>query len=179
MDSPTANFHGLYRDILLGPNGQLLDDRGWQRNTIVDSCRVLLAGFITNDTNTPTAGIQYLAVGRGLESWDSEGAPASDPTTTLGLQDPSPVQIPITELDVDYLDTNDEIVAQPTPRIQIKVTLAAGFPPPVSPAQSYPLREFGLFGRFNNNDFMINSIRHPVIRKDINASLIRLVRLYF
>ena len=89
------------------------------------------------------------------------------------------MQILVAQLDLDYLDINDEIVAQPTNRLQIKATLPAGFPPPVPPATSYPLREFGLFGRFNHTDFMINSIRHPVIHKDINASLIRLVRLYF
>ncbi len=145
-------------------------------NTIVDRCRVLLAGFVTNET---TGGIQYLAVGRGLDRWDKNGIPATDPATTVGLQDGSPVRIPVDHLDLNYLDGNDEIVAQPTSRVQIKATLLAGVPRPTPPATSYPLREFGLFGRFGTTDFMINSIRHPVIHKDINASLIRLVRLYF
>ena len=176
MDYPTANVYGAYRDTLIGADGQVLEDRGWRRNTIVDQCRVLLAGFITNET---TAGIQYLAVGRGLDIWDENGIPAADPATTLGLQDPSPVRIPVGQLEVDYLDDNDEIVAQPTPRIQLKATLAAGFPAPAPPENVYPLREFGLFGRFDNHDFMINSIRHPIIPKDVNTALIRVVRLYF
>ncbi len=176
MDYATASLYGVYRDILVNSDGQVLEDRGWVRNTIVDQCRVLLAGFVSNET---TGGIQYLAVGRGLDRWDSDDIPATDPATTVGLQDGTPVQIPVDQLYLDYLDVNDEIVAHPTNRVQIKAILPAGFPPPTPPATSYPLREFGLFGRFYHTDFMINSIRHPVIHKDINASLIRLVRLYF
>jgi hypothetical protein len=41
------------------------------------------------------------------------------------------------------------------------------------------LREFGLFGQLAGSDYMLNSIRHPVIHKDGDATLIRVVRLYF
>jgi hypothetical protein len=176
MEHPTASLYGIYRDILIEADGSIQEERGWLHNTIVDRCRVLLAGFVANET---TAGIRYLAVGRGLAEWDTEGIPASDPATTIVLQDRSPVRIPVADLDIVYLDASDEVIAQPSNRVQITATLAAGFPAPTPPASSYPLREFGLFGRFGGADFMINSIRHPVIHKDVSASLIRVIRLYF
>jgi hypothetical protein len=179
MEHVTASLHGIYRDILIGPDGRILENRGWVRNTIVNRCRMLLAGFIANHDATTTTGIEYLAVGQGSPAWDTDGIPASDPAATTALQDLSPVQIPKEKLDIVYLDASDEVAAQPSNRIQITATLPAGFPALTPPATSYPLREFSLFGRFDNADFMINSIRHPVIHKDRNASLIRVIRLYF
>ena len=52
-------------------------------------------------------------------------------------------------------------------------------PPPDENLSSYPLREFGLFGKYGTIPYMIDCIRHPVIHKDTSTTLVRVVRLYF
>lgn len=167
---------GIYRDILKGQNGNIIYDSGWISNTIVDRCRMLLAGFMKNE---PTNGIQYLAVGQGKKEWDTDGAPVPDPLITADLVDRYSPPIYLSELSLVYLDENDAEVPGPTSRLQITATLDPGYPAPISPLTTYPLREFGLFGKFDGTDYMIDCIRHPVIHKDVSATLIRVVRLYF
>jgi hypothetical protein len=88
-------------------------------------------------------------------------------------------------LELVYLNDLDEAVTVPTPRLQITATLEEGVPPAPEPQVStYPLREFGLFGKYVDDssiehEYMIDCIRHPVIHKDESATLIRVVRLYF
>jgi hypothetical protein len=176
METISNSIKGIYRDILKGLNGNIIYDSGWVYNTIVDGCRMLLAGFIKNE---PTNGIQYLAVGQGNKVWDTDGAPVPDPLITTDLVDKYSPPIDFSELSLVYLDENDAEVPGPTSRLQITATLAPGYPAPISPLTTYPLREFGLFGKFDRTDYMINCIRHPVIHKDASASLIRVVRLYF
>jgi hypothetical protein len=176
MERIGTSIKGIYRDILKGSDKQTVYDSGWVSNTIVDRCRILLAGFMKNE---PSDGIQYLAVGQGLETWDTDGAPAPNPTTTTDLVNQYAPPIPVSELDLVYLDEDDSVVTGPTSRLQITATLEPGYPPPIEPSSTYPLREFGLFGRFDGAEYMINNIRHPVIHKDESATLIRLVRLYF
>jgi hypothetical protein len=169
-------IRGVYRDRLYGAGGRLLRDSGWQNNTILDGCRFLLAGFMLNET---ASGIASLAVGQGDPLWDVDGVPAASPSATTGLVNRFNPPIPFAELDVAYLDANEQVVAGPSMRLQITATLVAGYPAPVAPATSYPLREFGLFANLNGEDIMINTIRHPVLHKDEASTLIRVIRLYF
>ncbi len=165
---------GIYRDILsIGKD--ILYDSGWNSNTIVLGCRRLLAGFMKND---PSDGIQFLAVGSGMNEWDTVGIPdvVAETTTDLEQRCVDPV---LSTLDIEYLDNSDTPVTGPTSRIQIRATLDPGYPSPILPLSTYPLREFGLFGRLGGVDFMINCVRHPVIHKDSSATLIRVLRLYF
>jgi hypothetical protein len=173
IDTP---IKGIYRDILKGPGDRIIEDRGWLSNTIVTRCRLLLAGFMKNE---PSDGIQFMAVGQGLEAWDSGGAPALDPATTTDLVNRFTPPVPVASLALVYLDAADTEVAGPTSRLQITATLPPGYPTPLAPLTTYPLREFGLFGHFGGEDYMINCIRHPVILKDVSTTLIRIVRLYF
>lgn len=174
--SITIGIRGIYRDVLLRPGGGVEHDGGWVRNTIVTRCRVLLTGFIRNE---PADGIRYLAVGQGNPAWDAGGAPASDPDATTGLVQPYSPPIGFGDLEVAYLDATDQVQTAPSPRLQVTATLGPGYPAPLPGLSTYPLREFGLFGGLGEDDFMINSIRHPVIHKDDTATLIRVVRLYF
>ena len=186
MENIGHALKGRYRDILTEPGRGVIFDSGWNNNTIVDRCRMLLAGFMRSDASS---GIQYLAVGQGEESWDS-GIPSADPATTFELfnkaadADP-PFEHPIAfdDLTFTYLSASEEPIDGPTPRIQISATLPPGVPQPLGGGTTYPLREFGLFGRFTVGseieDYMINTIRHPVIHKGPTATLIRVVRLYF
>jgi len=172
----TSTMKGVYRDRLYGAGGRLLRDNGWQNNTILDGCRFLLAGFMMNKT---ASGIASLGVGQGNPSWDVEGVPAASPSATTGLVNRFNPPIPFADLDVVYLDANDQVVAERGMRLQITATLAPGYPAPVPPATSYPLREFGLFANLNGQEVMINTIRHPVLHKDEASTLIRVIRLYF
>lgn len=169
-------LRGLYRDVLKEPQRGVIHDSGWRGNTIVDRCRALLAGFMRSDSSS---GVQFLAVGHGEEAWD-EGIPPTDAATTVALTNrAADPPIGVADLDFSYLDASDAPVTGPTHRLQVSATLNPGYPAPLGAGTTYPLREFGLFGRFDGSDYMVNCIRHPVIHKGPTATLIRVVRLYF
>ncbi len=178
MEIISNSIKGIYRDILKGPDGHVIHDSGWVSNTIVDSCRMLLAAFMKNEENEKPEGIQYLAVGKGKEEWDTEGTDPPEPGTS-GLE--NRYEPTLADLELVYLNESDgpSQEGSPTSQLQITATLKPGYPAPEEPLQTYPLREFGLFGRFGGVDYMIDCIRHPVIHKDVSATLIRVVRLYF
>jgi len=175
MSELTHSLKGFFHDVLIGADGTIYDF-GRSSNTIVNTCRILLAGFMHNDSSS---GIQHLAVGQGSPTWDAVGAPPTDPAVTTGLVNPFATVIDVADLQIEYLNAADQVVPDPTSRLQITATLDPGFPTPLPGQSTYPLREFGLFGEFDGSPFMINSIRHSVIHKDAAATLIRVVRLYF
>ena len=176
MEITDNSIKGIYHDILKGADDNIIYYSGWRSNTIVHRCRMLFAGFMKNDASS---GIQFLAVGQGLKEWDGTGAPEPAPATTTDLFNGYSPPIPVSDLDLVYLDENDAVVIGPTNRLQITATLEPGYPAPILPLTTYPLREFGLFGSLGGTDNMINNIRHPVIHKDSSSTLIRVVRLYF
>jgi hypothetical protein len=134
-----------------------------------------MAGFMKRSR---VVGIYALAVGRGEEGWDtaSPGPPTTDMTK---LTDPRPFKIKIRPNQITYLDAAGELSTVPTNRIQIKLTLAPGTPPIGAGETSYPLREFGLFGRLGRSDYMIDYVRHHVIHKGAGDELDRTIRLIF
>ena len=172
----STRIRGIYHDVLYDPEGRILEDRGWCSNTILDGCRLLLAGFMRNET---AGGITGLAVGQGDPAWDTAGTPAPNPATTTGLVSRYNPIIPFSALEVVYLDQNDQIVTGPSMRLQMTATLVPGYPAPTAPLSSYALREFGLLAVLNGSEMMINNIRHPVLHKEEASTLIRVIRLYF
>jgi hypothetical protein len=184
------SIRGRYRDILIGPGKRIVYDSGWRSNTIVRQCRVLLAGFMKSDQQA--SGIQYLAVGQGDEAWDAQWNTATPPppdpsSTNLQNRFDPPIPVPPASpvpgkdyLEIIYLDDSDNPAASGvvTNTLQIKAVLSPGYPAP-SQFNTYPLREFGLFGSFGATDYMINYVKHPVIYKDTSATLVREIRLYF
>ena len=116
---------GIYRDILKEPGKGTVFDSGWNSNTIVDRCRMLMAGFISQDTS---AGVQHLAVGQGDAVWDNDGIPETDPQTTTTLFNAYTPPILHLDLDFTYLDTADNPTAGPTSRLQISATLGPDYP---------------------------------------------------
>lgn len=185
MNTADLTIKGIYRDILIRDR-KIVHDSRWMSNTIVTRGRTLLAAFVKNDNTRNILGVQYLAVGQGSEAWDNGEPPVPDPGATV-LVNPHDPPIVWSDLDLVYLDETDAVVPGPTSRLQITATLEPGYPAPLPPLTSYPLREFGLFGGIENLDvepvvpepYMINSVRHPVIHKDESATLIRVIRLYF
>src|SRR5689334_3553304 len=100
MESIGANLKGIYRDMLTGPDQRVIYDSGWVSNTIVEHCRMLLAGFVKNEK---VNGLQYLAVGQGQPDWDANGAPAPLASTDH-LENPYNPPIPVAQLQLAYLD---------------------------------------------------------------------------
>ncbi len=185
MELIGGGIQGIYRDILIGADNKVLFDRRWARNTIVDGYRRVLARFMNN--HGAITGIQSLHVGRGDDAWDAAGAPTPDPKATAGLVKPHGVPVTVDNppaacsMELKYIDESADgsVTTNITSRLQITAKLGPGYPAPEDGKTSFPLREFGLFGTVDNQNYMINCIRHPVIHKDVNATLIRIVRLYF
>ena len=82
MKNNVISLRGSYRDILKDPDRGVVYDSGWKANTIVDRCRLLLAGFMRSDASS---GIHHLAVGQGDDTWDDDGIPGVDPADTTAL----------------------------------------------------------------------------------------------
>lgn len=175
-----ASIRGIYRDILKDKNNNTILDSGWNSNVIVNNCRIQLAAFMRNDS---PKGIQCLKVGIGDPAWDTNGLPEPDNTVTGLVAKDHIFPVRGEKLVLFYLDENNVESDTPTNRLQITTTLEDNEPPPLPELghlSSYPLREFGLFGEFpDGTEYMIDHITHPVIHKDITATLIRVVRLYF
>lgn len=177
MEQIGTALRGIYRDILKGPDQRVIQDRGWVSNTIVDRCHILLAGFVKNETDAQ--GLRYLAVGQGDPAWDNAPGPEPPPANSDNLVNRYEPPIPLEALKLVYLNEDNQEVTTPTRRLQITATLGENYPEPLAPFNSYPLREFGLFARLGDIDYMLNSIRHPVIHKDAATTLVRVIRLYF
>ena len=167
---------GIYRDRLWAPDGQLIFDSDWRSNMVVLKGRQLLAGFMKNEATAH--GIQVMKIGRGQASWDTVPPPAPDPKTITQLVDPNPFLVPPANVSLTYLTDLDVPIVQVTNRLQITVVLGPNMPTPATDPP-FPMREFGLFGQLNNNDFMIDYIRHPLIEKDGLVTMERKVRLIF
>jgi len=162
---------GCYRDRLLFSDGEVIVWE-WRSNLVVDTARLLIAGFMRGDG---PSGIQRLLIGRGQAEWDLGSTP-QPVRSNHELIDPSPFEIVLTSNEIKYLDAAGNPTPGPTPRLRVVVTLGAGEPPGDDP---YPLREFGLFGSFGGDAYMINYVRHGVIQKPGDATLERTIQLVF
>jgi hypothetical protein len=173
-EQPGSQIHGIYRDVLTAADGIVVWDRGWVRNTIVQNCHTLLAGFVRG--GGASLGIQGLRVGQGSDNWDLNGPPAPTPSQ-VALFDPNPFLVPLTALQIDFLD-GAAVTATPTNRLQIKATLGPKVPLwPDANHASGNLREFGLVGKLNGQEMLINYVTHPVIVKDPASTLTRTIWL--
>ena len=130
MEKLGYSMKGIFRDVLKCPNGQTIYDSGWVSNTIVDRGRTLLAGFMRNDA---PSGIQFLAVGQGLEIWDTDGVPDSS-STAIDLVNRHTPPIAESDLSLVYLNEADAVVSGPTNRLQITATLEPGYPEITTPS---------------------------------------------
>lgn len=174
MTSSLSVPQGIYQDRLVTAQGQMIE-WPWRSNLVVDRCRYLIAGFMCSDEAT---GIQQIQVGRGLADWDT--TPPDPPARTAQqLTDPAPFVLSIESAQIEYLDAAASPTPGPTSRIQVTIRLEPGQPPIGAEETTYPLREFGLFGSFGGEGYMINYVRHPVIHKQPGDTLVRTIRLGF
>lgn len=172
-------LYGQYHDILTGPDGRVLWDSGWCKNTIVRDCRLLLATFMHGGGGAQ--GIQGLQVGAGLPAWDTPPGPPPGNPAQVSLVDPNPFTVPPASLQIEYVDeTTGAISPTPTSRIQIKATLGPGVPPwPDGTHSTATLREFGLVARLGANNVLVNYVTHAAIPKDPVSTLNRIIWLVF
>lgn len=168
---------GIYRDRLFGKRGEYFDS-GWCSNIIVDRCRELIAALMAG--SSVAQGIRFIAIGQGDSAWDTT-PPAAPTSGSSALQDTSPftMEVNMPQITLEYLNAGNVPVAGPTNRLQVTITLEAGTPPLASGEETYPMREFGLFGRIDTDEYMIDYVRHPVIHKGPDDTLLRTIRLIF
>lgn len=176
MDSILLLPEGVYNDRIITGEERVVD-LGWRSNIIVDRCRYLLASFMSGVR--ATRGVHFLAVGKGEEDWDTTVPPASPQRDQIALTDPHPFRIRISPRQMVYLDAAGNPTNNPSNRIQVSVILKPGTPPISEGETSYSLREFGLFGRLGRENYMIDYVRHAVIHKQADDTLIRTIRLIF
>ncbi len=159
---------GAYRDVLLGPAGEVVWEQSWQPNLIVNSLRSLLAALIKGDPQGQP--LAFWAVGSGYDTWDT-GAVPSD-ADRLGL----------TGL---YAETG----RKPLPPEQItfvggsltnRLEISAQFSVADIAGPVLSLREFGLFAGGSTaagSGTLINHRIHPRIDLQVGFTLTRVLRL--
>jgi hypothetical protein len=177
-DLVTDHLYGMYRDVLRDPQGNVLWDRGWQKNVIVDGCRVLLTELVRGSAGV--LGIQGVQIGTGLASWDTAPQPPTPAETTL--QDAHPFTVPSGSLQFDFVQLDGTVSGIPTNRLQIRAVMGPNVP--TWPDVNHPtitLREFGLVGQLSGavTPQLMNYVRHPAIIKDPVSTLERTIWLTF
>lgn len=173
----SVNLSGIYHDVLYGSRGQVLWDRGWTSNTIVDNARLLLAQLVGG---MGALGIQGLQIGAGSPAWDSVFQPPSSSDTAL--TDPNPFTVPRANLQFAYVQPDGTVSANPTNRLQVRAVIGPGVPPwPDANHPTLTLREFGLVGQLQGSatPVLINYVRHQAIVKDPVSTLDRTIWLTF
>lgn len=164
---------GIYHDRLRTVDG-LVTNLGWRSNLVVDRCRSLLAALMRGDAER---GLRLLMLGRGEDAWDDVPPDAPEPDDEA-LIDPNPFEIELSDEMITYLDEAGNPTEAKTHRLEISLTLEPGTPP-LDGEESFPLREFGLFGEVDGEAHMIDYVRHPVIHKQADDTLTRTIRLIF
>jgi hypothetical protein len=161
-------FQGEHRDVLLDADGNVVWERAWAHNVLVDSARSLIAALVKGDAQG--APIARWAVGAGDAVWDTSGPP------------PDSIRRTRTQL---FAETGRKAVAAGqiaflggtfTNRLEITSTFTTADVP------AGPLREFGLFaGGTNaaNTGVLVNHRVHPRIDMQPGFTLQRTLRLTF
>jgi len=167
---------GVYCDQLISADGDCVN-YGWRSNIVVERCRELIAAFMCGD-GAVEAGIQFIALGRGDAEWDSV-APGSPVMSTSSLKDTSPEIVDVSAMTLAYLDSTGTETSLPTKNLQVTITLSPGLLPTSASEPTFPLREFGLFGRYSGGNYMIDYVRHPVIHVGPDDTLVRRIQLVF
>jgi hypothetical protein len=164
---------GEHRDILLGPSGEVIWERPWQSNLIVDGLRSLLAGLLKGDA--AVSRLNFWAVGTGDEIWDNGTLPKE--------KERRECTVLFTEVGRKRLDESQITFVGGTITNQLEITtdfvvddLVAG------PEENRHLREFGLFASGEtdpNTGLLINHRIHPRIDMQSGFTLQRVLRLTF
>ena len=141
----------------------------WQPNLIVDASGLLLSALCKGESGY--GGFQYLAVGSGQESWDTEGVPDPSPSQTQLVNELARAVVEIT-----FLDESNEPTVTVTNKLEVAGAFASGV------AESAPWREWGIFGgnatSSPNSGIMVDYATHSAQAKE-SETWIRKVRIIF
>ncbi|MEN0068529.1 MAG: helix-hairpin-helix domain-containing protein [Myxococcota bacterium] len=163
-------MRGRYLDVIRSPDG--VSRFPWRSNLVVDRCYPLLARLMRSET--PLAGVAYLAVGRG-------GTGSGPSRSDVGLQDEIYRQR-IAPGDLRFLDASGAPTPQPTSTLSIRAVIG-GAELGAMPGVPQTLNEFGLFGGEATEDAgsgtLINRVVHDPHVLSVDAVLERRIELDF
>lgn len=190
MESPGSIIQGIYRDRLFDASKQPKFDSGWKSNTIMASFHVLLARLVLHDQDLFKYQGGYLAMrlGAGDKAWDTlDGPPSPKPGEENIVAPYADFLLKENEgLEWAYLDNqqNERKKSEYSPLVRITATIT-----PNAPLVKVvcPLREFALYlclqglPRAENarQEFIINHVRHALISKAPEDTLIRQIQFTF
>jgi hypothetical protein len=159
---------GEHRDMLLGPDGEVVWERPWASNVIVDSLRNLLAALVKGDPQGVHLG--FWAVGSGEAAWDSAPAPADAVRRTRTTLYNETGRKPISPAQIAFIGGSF------TNRLEILSSFTTADVP------AGPLREFGVFAGGSaapGSGVLVNHRVHPRIDMQTGLTLQRTLRLTF
>lgn len=182
------NLHivGKFKDTLKWKSfsgSEKTEVRDWEFNQIQDSALLIITGSIIG-IETASSGLfssfgplNYMAVGSGSQSWDSDPYNVSKPVNQTSLQNETE-RLLITADQFEFLDGTGAVLNPQELSARIKLTRILG-----SNEANGDLREFGLFGggatSALNSGVMFNWITHPLIQKDSTLAIERIVDVQF
>ena len=168
---------GEHRDILIGPEGDIIWERPWQSNLIVNGLRYLLAALVMGDSQG--SRLTHWAVGAGKESWDGGSSISEDDRRKLTRLVTETARMAISPgRGISFLSDEETPTSNITERLEITVNLTAE----QLPADNKQLREFGLFAGGEDtpgSGILINHRIHPLIVMKRGFTLQRTLRLTF
>ena len=148
-------------------NGSLVEERVGH-NLVVNSFLNLVMCLLKHQSGY--SGIQYRAVGSGNSAWDSN---LTTPELTATRLTAELGRVPISLDEINFLDSNYDIIQTPSNIIQISHTFG------VNDCNGV-WREFGIFGGNAtsqlNSGIMINKRHHAIITKTEEMSIERVMR---
>jgi hypothetical protein len=163
---------GEHRDILLDPSGEVIWERPWQSNLIVDGLRSLLAGLLKGDA--AVSRLNFWAVGVGADAWDDGALPTEEERRERTIL--------FTEVGRKPLDDSQITFVGGTITNQLEITTDFVVEDLMAGPENRQLREFGLFANGNptpGNGLLINHRIHPRIDMQEGFTLQRVLRLTF
>lgn len=161
---------GEFRDIITYPDGTV-EDRGWNRNTIVVSVNQLISALLKKETGY--TGIQYWAIGSGQPEWDSS-QPNAQPTDRGCVNEF--FRKAITPTAIRFVDEAGQTTSAVTNRLEISLFFDKN-----EAVGSW--REFSIIGgnatASLNTGYSINHKIHGKIEKTRDITIERTIRFTF
>ena len=149
--------------------GELDFDSGWRKNVICDTCGKVLAALVKEETSY--GGAQYLAVGIGNASWDTNGTPSPSALTTQLVS-----ELARKAVSIAFLDDSNNPTASVTNRLEIEATFGSG-------EANGAHRELGIFGgnatASTDSGLMVNYLTQGIQTKASGQELTIRVRFVF
>ena len=170
---------GEHQDILIGPQGNIIWERPWQSNLIVNGLRCLLAALVMGDSKV--SPLSHWAVGSGEETWDqNQGSqPLEEDRRNRTELFEETARIAISpDRGISFLSDEKTPTSDRTERLEIVINLTAE----QIKGENKLLREFGLFAGGTsdlNSGILINHRIHPRIDMKHGFTLQRTLRLTF